>query len=232
MQDDSERKDVGAMVDFATGDLFRRHVGGSSHDHACLRQARGSERGVAGEFGADVFGETEIEDLDAAVGFHHHVGGFQIAVNDASLVGCGQRAGERGANFDNSFNGHSVRRNHLIERLAFDELHGQKMDAIAFFDGKNGDDVRVIQRSDDARFALETSQAVGIVRHFGGQDFESYVALKLGVGGAVDLAHASCADGGGDLVVGESAADQREPLGIERIVIGTCRRTEKQDEST
>jgi hypothetical protein len=75
------------------------------------------------------------------------------------------------------------------------------MEAVAFLDGKDGDDLRVIQRGHDARFALEASQTVGIVGHFGGKNFESNIALKLGVGSAIHLSHASGADGGGDFVV-------------------------------
>ena len=50
----------------------------------------------------------------------------------------------------------------------------------------------------DARFQFEALPARGIVGHFGGQDFERYLAAQARVAGAVDLAHATraqrCAD--------------------------------------
>jgi hypothetical protein len=55
VQDNTEGKNVGAMVESAPRDLFGRHVGGRAHDDADLSVSRG-EGGVGGVFGAHVFG--------------------------------------------------------------------------------------------------------------------------------------------------------------------------------
>jgi len=57
-------------------------------------------------------------------------------------------------------------------------------------------------------FALEAREAVGTAGHCGGEDFEGYITPQLGIGCTVDLAHATGADGGGDSVMGERAANQ------------------------
>ena len=61
--------------------------------------------------------------------------------------------------------------------------------------------MRVIECGDGASFTLEAGEAFGIAGHVRGQDFEGDVAAELGVGGAIDFAHAAGADGGGDPVV-------------------------------
>ena len=151
---------------------------------------------------ADVFGEAEVEDFDAAFVSDHDVGGLEIAMDDASLMRGGERIGHGFRDFDDLRGGESTGRHEAIERLAFDELHGEEVDAVGLFDGENGDDVRVIESRDGAGFALEAGEAFGIECGFGGEDFEGDVALEFCVGGAIDLAHAAGAEGVGDLVVG------------------------------
>jgi hypothetical protein len=76
------------------------------------------------------------------------------------------------------------------------------MDAVGFFDGENRDDVRVIQRGDGASFALEAGEVLGVVGGGWWEDLEGDVAAKLGIRGAIHLAHATGADGAGNLVMG------------------------------
>src|SRR5215467_8239670 len=53
------------------------------------------------------------------------------------------------------------------------------------------------------RFALEASHAGRVLCESLGQDFDGDVAVQLGVGGAVDGAHAAFAELGPDPVVGD-----------------------------
>ena len=53
--------------------------------------ARTIRRVVAGRLGAiDEFGEAEVQNLDPSVARRHHIGRFQIAVDDASPMGRGE----------------------------------------------------------------------------------------------------------------------------------------------
>ena len=67
-------------------------------------------------------------------------------------------------------------------------------------------DVRMIQRRERLRFALEAGQAIGISRERVGQDLDRDVAIQLRVARAIHLAHAAGADRRGDLVGAEAGA--------------------------
>ena len=81
--------------------------------------------------------------------------------------------------------------NEPVKRLTFDELHGQEVDAVGFLDRVDGDDVRMVELGKGLRLTTKTGEPLGILRHFGGQDFKRYVAAELRVGGAIHLAHST-----------------------------------------
>ena len=55
-------------------------------------------------------------------------------------------------------------------------------------------DVRVVERREDLRFALEAREAIGIGGERVGQDLERDVAIQLRVARAIHLAHAAGAE--------------------------------------
>ena len=67
-------------------------------------------------------------------------------------------------------------------------------------------DVRMIERREDFRFALEAGEPLGIRRDRGRQDLDGDLALQLRVGRPIHLAHPACADLGGDFVGAEARA--------------------------
>ena len=60
-----------------------------------------------------------------------------------------------------------------------------------------------LRRGEHLGFAGEAGEAVGVGGEGVGEDFDGDVAIELGVGGAVDGAHAAFAEFGGDAVVGD-----------------------------
>ena len=62
-------------------------------------------------------------------------------------------------------------------------------------------DVRVVELSEKTRLSLEAFGTFLVPRKFLGEDFDGNVTAELRVLGAVNLAHASFADGLEDLVV-------------------------------
>jgi len=196
------------VIQRPTRDLLGRHVGRRSHHHAHRGLPRKRLRGVRRIGRTHLLGQAEVQNLDATIRRNHHVGGFQVAMHDPLVVRRRERVGQRTGNFDDLLDGKAALRDQAVERLPLDQLHGEKVDAVGFLDREDSDDVRVIEGGDGASFTLEARQALGIVRHLGGQHFECHVATELGVSGAVYLAHAAGVDCGGNPIVGERAAEQ------------------------
>ena len=67
-------------------------------------------------------------------------------------------------------------------------------------------DVRVVKRGEHLRFAAEPREAIGIIGDGREQHFDRDVAIQLCIACAIHLPHATCAEGGEDLVRAEAAA--------------------------
>ena len=64
----------------------------------------------------------------------------------------------------------------------------------------DGADVRMIQRGQQLRFALEARDTLGVVGNRCGQQLQRDVAPERGIACAIDLAHAASAEQRDDLV--------------------------------
>ena len=95
-QHDAEGPDVGAFVHRRASGLFGTHVGRGAHDDAGPGRPAAERCRVGHCLGRRCFqrlGETEVEQLDAAVRQQLDVGRLEVAVDDAVLVGGFQRLG-------------------------------------------------------------------------------------------------------------------------------------------
>lgn len=207
VQHHAQGKNIGAVVERTPRDLLRGHVGGRAHYHAPLRLGR-SERGVVGAFRARVLGQAKVQHFYATVRGQHYVAGLQVAVNDTLFMRRGERVRQRGGDLDNLFRGQPSRRNAMIERHSLHQLHGEEVNALGLFHGKNSNDMRMVQGGNGAGFALKPQQTLVIARHFGRQHFQRDVTAQFAVGGAVYLAHATRAHPRGDSIMRKCAADQ------------------------
>src|SRR6202007_1065984 len=78
VEDKPEGVDVALGRDFPASKLLRRHVGGRSRAGTFAFEAGGKAR------------QAEIRDADFSCTVEHHIGGLQVAVNDAALVSGGE----------------------------------------------------------------------------------------------------------------------------------------------
>ena len=70
----------------------------------------------------------------------------------------------------------------MREVLALDELHDQRGGRVArVLDAVDLRDVRMIERGERLRFALEAHQAIGVAGERGRQDLERDLAIELRV---------------------------------------------------
>ena len=153
------------------------------------------------------FSETEIENPDAPVVANHDVVGLHVAVGDPLFVRRCHRICKRDRNLEKLVQRKSVFLDKLGEGFAVNELHREEVDACLFFDREDLNDVGVIERRDSLGFALEPRSTLVAFGQLGRENFESDLAVELGVLGQVDLALYARADLFKDVVVGEGLAD-------------------------
>ena len=194
------------MIDVLTPELLGGHVRNRPNHGSLGGDWRGlRDRLVPGDFLGNL-GQPEVEHLHATVPGEHHVGRLEVAVDDALVVGGGQRIGDGDAAVKDPRQGKAVGGDDLVQALAFDQFHREKAHAGVFLHGIERDDVRMVQARDRLRFALEALEAGGVGGHVGGKDLEGNVAVEARVAGAVHLAHPSGADEGVDFVRTEPGA--------------------------
>ncbi len=122
VQDAAEGVEVAAVVDLAARDLLGRHVVRGAHGHAAAGEL-GGEADVVGEAG-----DAEVADLHGAVGEPHDVGGLQVAVDDALVMGVAKGRGHLLRDVDDHVHGQRsgvVVLQELAEVAAFEELHDE-----------------------------------------------------------------------------------------------------------
>jgi hypothetical protein len=126
---------------------------------------------------------------------HHDVGKFQIAVYDATCVRVAHGVAhllEDGDEAAQSLGRPLPLLEQLAQRVALDELHGQKRLAVgerANFVG--GRDARVLQLAGDGGLDAEAHGGRRIGRHLGLERLDSHVSVEERVACAADHAHAA-----------------------------------------
>ena len=125
IEDAAEREEIASSVEFLAARLFRRHVGDGADGGA----GAGEEEsfGVANRLATQAsmmfgekLGETKIEDFDGAAFGDENVGGLDVAMDDALLVGRVKSVGELDADVDGARNGKGAGGDEFVEGLAFE----------------------------------------------------------------------------------------------------------------
>ena len=131
---------------------------------------------------------------------------LQVAVDDSLVMRRRQCAGHCRPDARHLIERQAAPVDQGVQRLARDQLHRQEVRVAVLFDRVNGDDVRVVQRGQRARFAPEPLDAIGVGGHVRGKDLEGDVAPERGIRRPVDRAHAAAADEALDRVAAEARA--------------------------
>ena len=95
----------------------------------------------------------------------------------------------------------------MLQRLPFQQFHGNEGLAVAFFNVVNRADVGMIQSGRGTSFALESFQGLVVFRKFLRQEFQSDEATQLGVLGLIDHTHAAATELLQDAIVRDGCAD-------------------------
>ena len=99
----------------------------------------------------------------------------------------------------------------MLQRLPFEQLHGDEVPSIELVDLMDGADVRVVQGRGGPRFPLKALNRLAIARVFCRQKLQGDVAPEFDVLGFVHYTHATTAQFFQDAVVGYGLVDQVEP---------------------
>ena len=201
VQHGPEREDVRAMVRGQAPHLLRGHVAERAQHHARLgRRAQGRSAGAGPLGGPRNPGQAEVEDLHATVVGHEQVGGLEIAVHDALRMGGGQPSRDLHAVVHRLADTARRPAQDLAHGGAFQQLRNQVGGAVMGPHVEENQEVRMAERSCRPRLLLEAAQAIGVGREGAGQDLQRDLAADTKVFCAVDLAHASSAQGAEDFV--------------------------------
>ena len=210
----AECPDIRTLVDVVTASLLGTHIGGGAEDRSGPRLTQIGTRTV----GICHLRQAEVEHLHDAVRRDLDIRGLQVTVDDPFFV-CGlecvddlprdrERFGHRQAGWVRA-GGARGGCDSLGERRAFDQFQYETTHAVRLFDAVDGADVRVIQRGEHSRLALEPGVPFRLRRECRRQEFDRHLALKRVVMRAVDLAHPTNAEQGADRVRPEARANER-----------------------
>ena len=131
---------------------------------------------------------NEIEHLHRAVGPNLDVRGLQIAMNDPLLVRRFEDFGDLLGDGQCFVDRDGAARNPLRQIVALDELEDECRDPVALFESVDRRDIGMVDRGEDFRFALETSESFGISGHQSGQHLDRHLAFQVRVSGLIDVA--------------------------------------------
>jgi hypothetical protein len=137
--------------------------------------------------------QAEVEQLHAALR-DHDVARLQIAMDDALPVRAVERRGDVDGDAQRALERQRAARDQAGQRLALEQLHDQIRRRPFAADVVERADVRMIQRRDRARLALEARAQVLALGDALRQDFDRYLPVEARVARAVDLAHAAGAE--------------------------------------
>jgi hypothetical protein len=132
-------------------------------------------------------------------------------MDDAALVRRGESLRDLMRPVDRAADGEARLLQPLAQRRSFEQLHHRVRDAVLAAEIVNGEDVRMGERGDRSRLALETRQRLRLVRHHVGDDFDRDVAAQALIVRAPDLAHATRADRRDDFIRTDARAGLDHP---------------------
>ena len=186
----AEGKEVGARIHRLAAHLLGGHVAdGAQHLTRVGIGGAGPCRREPAIDRSSLFGQTEVEDLRAAIGRHEDVRGLQIAVHDAA--GMGRRQTLR--NLLRQIDGLADRKRArarlkaLGQGLPFEQLRHEIVHAALGSHVVHRQDVGMVQGRRRARFPREPLEAHRVVGDVRRQHLDGHVAPEPGVVRPVDL---------------------------------------------
>src|SRR5581483_2440212 len=153
--------------------------------------------------------QAEVQHLSLPARRNENVCRLDVAVDYAGGMRCIQGIGNLDRKRQNRVQLQGPASDAVLERTAFQKLHGNEVLAVVTADVVNGADVRMVERRSRPRFALKALQRLWIASQRIRKEFQSDVAPKAAVLRLVDHAHAAAAQLRDDVIVGNCPPEQR-----------------------
>ena len=170
VEDDAERKNVGAVVGRGALKLLGRHVGRRPGNHSRFAETTVWHlRGVVGRRQARC--EAKVHHLDVMVLREHHIGRLEVAVNEPALVCRLERLGHLFAQAQPFRERQLASPQSAFQRFAADILHDDARPGIQLGYFINLADERVVEGGGSARLGEQALERIAWLRRCG-QEFE------------------------------------------------------------
>ena len=174
--------------------LFGRHEIGRAQHLAGQRHVRIHRQPL---------GQAEVGDAGLIRRINEDIGGLEVPVQDAVLMGVVHRLGNGLEVSRRAFGGQRSLADDLRQRAAFDIVHREVVLALVDTDLVDGDDVRMLQVGDGLGFGLEALHDFGLGELAGEHQLYRNDAVETLLTGLIDDTHAAAGDFLQQLVVAE-----------------------------
>ena len=148
-------------------------------------------------------GQTEVGDAHLTQGVQEDVGGLDVAVEDALVMGVLQGIADLLDDLDRLAGGERGVADEFLEVGAVHELHEEVEQVIPLAEVEDGDDVGMLEPCQGLRFTLEAQGEVGVMLRGAGEDLERHIAIEPGLPGVIHGTHASSSEQANDFQIGE-----------------------------
>src|SRR5205823_14312606 len=137
--------------------------------------------------------EAEVGEHRAAVGVNQHVGGFQVAVDDARVVRVLQAVADLAQVAPRGQRVERAAVEDVTQRASADQGHGEERVAVEDLEVVDRQDVRMVELGERFRLRLEALDEAVILEKLGGQRLERDLAAQRLLHGTVDDGHPTTA---------------------------------------
>ena len=208
VEQDTQREEIRAGIEWVSTGLLGRHVGDRARDRADFGEVthgcgwRGRARPSV-----QPLGESEIDHLRAPRAREQYVGRLHVAMDETKRVRCVERVRHVRADPDHLFKPERAAGEMGPQRLTFHELHRDELIPIRLLDLVNSRDVGMVQCGGKLGFADESLAPGAGFQRFTGEDLQRDITAQSLVVRAIDGAHAADAEPLRDTVARDSLSD-------------------------
>ena len=211
VEHDTERPDVGPVVDRLALGLLGTHVRRRAQDHA-RGGAMDAQRRRARCGGRPVgvllqhLRQSKVEDFHLAVRRHLDVGRLEVAMDDAFFVRRFEGICDLARHEQRLVDRDRATRRQIGQRLALDQFEDDGRDGADLLEAVHGRDIRMVESGKQFGFALKAGEPFAVTGERLRQHFEGDITFQARVSGTIDFAHSACAKGRLDDKRAESCA--------------------------